>query len=161
MIVDTTTSLYHKNFQIPRVSASSTFFAFFYLAPIVLAVDLCLLKQFCAMVVANAELVQILNRVGAVACLDTCNRLATEAVQQRVRVGIRMSLKPGLFSVASIDNIDILQIHQMVLALDKTRSWHGTSVQCVQPLPETGMLSIQEVENTSNPDRHLNLRIQK
>ena len=60
-----------------------------------LAVDLCTEAILCHG--GNAELVQILNRVGAVACLDTCNRLATEAVQQRVRVGIRMSLKPGLF----------------------------------------------------------------
>ena len=29
--------------------------------------------------------------------------------------------------------------------MDKTRSWHGTSVQCVQPLPVSGTLSQEEV----------------
>ena len=52
------------------------------------------------MVVANAELVEILNRVGAAACMCRIGYLATEAVKQRVRV---MSLKPGLAILGSID----------------------------------------------------------
>ncbi len=34
----------------------------------------------------------------------------------------------------------------LVSSLDATRSWHGTSVQLMQPLPVTG---VQEVVNTT------------
>lgn len=92
----------------------------------------------------SLELVRILNRVGAVASLDTCNRLATYVVEERIRTGIEPELVPNKLIIVSIDNIDILQLHAMVSSLDDTRSWHGTSVQCVQPLPLSGTLSQSE-----------------
>ena len=36
------------------------------------------------------ELVTILNRVGAAACTDICNRLATQVVKQRIKEGIKV-----------------------------------------------------------------------
>lgn len=97
----------------------------------------------------NIELVKIFNRVGAVACTDTCHRVATQVVQRRIREGIKMSVQREMFSIASIDNIDILQPFAVVSALDATRSWHGVSVQLMQPLPLTGALSDDEVASTS------------
>ena len=70
----------------------------------------------------NTELVKILNRVGAVACADTCNRLATQVIKQRIKEGIKGSVNQGVFSIASVDNIDILQPFATVSALDATRS---------------------------------------
>ena len=93
----------------------------------------------------NTELVKILNRVGAVACTDTCNRLATQVVKQRIKEGIKGSVNQGVFSIASVDNIDILQPFATVSALDATRSWHGTSIQVMQPFPLTGTLTEEEV----------------
>ena len=59
------------------------------------------------------ELVKILNRVGAVACTYTCNRLATQVVKQRIREGIKGSVNQGVFSIASEDNIcNLLQQFQ-------------------------------------------------
>lgn len=92
----------------------------------------------------NLELVRIMNRIGAVASLDTSNRLATQVVQIRMRRGFKESLEPMKFTISSIDNIDILQPHAVVSSLDATRSWHGTSVQCMQPLPVTGTLTPDE-----------------
>ena len=90
----------------------------------------------------NMELVTILNRVGAVACTDTCNRLATQVVKQRIKEGIKGSVNQGVFSIASVDNIDTFAT---VSALDATRSWHGTSIQVMQPFPLTGTLTEEEV----------------
>ena len=50
-----------------------------------------------------------------------------------------------MFSIASVDNIDILQPFTTVSALDATRSWHGTSVHIMQPVPLTGTLTEEEV----------------
>ena len=49
--------------------------------------------------------------------------------------------------VVSIDNVDILQPHSFVSNTDATRSWHGTSVQCIQPLPHTCTVSNEEIKD--------------
>ena len=59
-------------------------------------------------------------------------------------------LKENTLTVVSIDNIDILQTHAMVSSMDATRSWHGTSVQCVQPLPLSAILPHTEVSQTTS-----------
>jgi len=81
------------------------------------------------------ELVRILNRLGATASVDTVNRLATHVVHTRLSEGITSELQPLKLSIVSVDNIDIMQFHGFVSSQDATRSWLGTSVQCVQPLP--------------------------
>ena len=95
----------------------------------------------------SLELVRIMNRIGAVASVDTCNRLATQVVQTRIQETFTKELVPGMLTVVSIDNIDILQPHAVVSSLDATRSWHGTSVQCMQPLPASGTLNADELVN--------------
>ena len=65
----------------------------------------------------SQELVRLLNRVGAVASLDTVNRLNTQVAVRRGK------LKPDAFTIASVDNIDILQPHAAVSSTDATR-WH-------------------------------------
>ncbi len=87
------------------------------------------------------ELIRILNRLGAAASLDTVNRLATNVVTKRIAEGVSADLKPGMYATATVDNIDIIQPFAFVSCLDASRSWHGTSVQCIQPLPETEYLS--------------------
>ena len=89
----------------------------------------------------NQVIVQMLNRLGAVASLDTCHRLTTQVVLTRITTGIKPYLIPTTLSIVSVDNIDILQPHAVVSALDATRSWHGTSVQLMQPMPISGTLS--------------------
>ncbi len=106
------------------------------------------------------ELVRILNRLGAVASIDTANRLATHIVQTRLSRGIKPDLQPQKFTAVSIDNIDILQSHGFVSCQDATRSWHGTSVQCVQPLPFSGHLTPEDLlthvpQDTGNTRKRL------
>ena len=86
------------------------------------------------------ELIQILNRLGAVASVETLNHLATHVVQMQFSEGLIADLEPQKFAAVSIDNIDILQPYGFVSCLDATRSWHGTSVQSVQSLLLSGHL---------------------
>ena len=63
-------------------------------------------------------------------------------VHDRIYRGILLlELNFNTLSVITIDNVDILQTHAMVSTLDATQSWHGTSIQCVQHMPE----SLQDV----------------
>ena len=57
----------------------------------------------------STELVKIFNRVGAVASLDTHDRVATCAVKDCIAKGISSELQGQTLTVASINNIDILQ----------------------------------------------------
>ena len=102
---------------------------------------------------------QILNRLGAAATVETVNRLATQIVQKRLSTGIQSELQPQMFTAVSVDNIDILQPYSFVSATNLTRSWHGTSVQCVQPHPLSGHLTSEDVlnqdpVNASNSGKH-------
>lgn len=92
-----------------------------------------------------------INRIGAVSSLDTHDRVATYAVSERIAQGIHSELQPQTLTVTSIDNIDILQRHAMVSSTESKRSWHGTSVQCVQPLPKGIVLSNLEFSQTQAP----------
>ena len=88
----------------------------------------------------STKLVKILNRVGAAVSLDTYEHLATLVATQRIQLGIHSELVNDTLTNASIDNIDILQRHAMVSSSQSKRSWHGTSVQCVQPMPSTRLV---------------------
>ena len=88
---------------------------------------------------------ELVNRLGAVASVDTTNRIATQAVQLRRSQGILPALASHTLTVVSIDNIDILQPHAFLSTTDATRSWHGTSIQCVQPSPKSLSLTEEEI----------------
>ena len=89
----------------------------------------------------TTELIRILNRLGAVASNDTHARYMETIVEKRRSFGIVTQLKKN-FTVTSVDNIDILQSHAAVYSGDQHRSWHGTSIQAVQPIPTPLEISI-------------------
>ena len=95
----------------------------------------------------SMELVKLFNRFGMVSSLDP------SIVQKRTTEGIKPSLQFGMLTVVSVDNVDILQSNA-VLALDATKIWHGTSVQCIQPQPQSDKIALQEiiVDSHSQPD---------
>ena len=99
----------------------------------------------------SLELVRIMNRVGAVASIDTASRLATSVVSTRISRGVKRERIPNTLSVVSIDNIDVLQVHAMVCSTDATLSWHGVSTQCVQPLPQSILLTEASKRRRSSP----------
>ena len=81
----------------------------------------------------SSEIITILNRLGAVASKETLDRHIMRVSAQRVEEGLLKDLNNQVFTVATTDNIDFLQSHASVYSGSQHRSWHGTSVQIVQP----------------------------
>ena len=63
--------------------------------------------------------------------------------------GLLKDLNSESFTVASTDNIDFLQSHAVVYSGSQHRSWHGTSVQVVQPQPHRLKSFQGELEGSS------------
>ena len=105
----------------------------------------------------STELVKMLNRIGAVGSLDTHDSMAILVVTQRINKGIHNELVPNTLTIVSIDNIDILQRHAMVSSAQTKRSWHGISVQCVQPMPTSVVRSELESCNASPSEQDMHV----
>ena len=65
-----------------------------------------LLTDIVEMCGGNTELIKTLNRIGAVAALETHRRLITKVVEERLQRGIKNELTTGAFVLASADNLD-------------------------------------------------------
>ena len=83
----------------------------------------------------SLELVRILDRIGAVASFKAHDRLIKGVVKACESDGLINELTPCAFQVVSIDNLDISQKHAQVHVIFSQRSWHGTSIQCIEPKP--------------------------
>ena len=81
----------------------------------------------------SSELISVLNKLGAVASSETLDRHIMRVSTQRKSDGLLKDLDSSTFTIATTDNIDFLQSHASVYAGSQYRSWHGTSVQVVQP----------------------------
>ena len=90
-------------------------------------------------------LIRILNRLGVCASFDTLLRYIQYKVQcSNVKEGNDL-LKPDAFTIVSADNIDTLHSYAQVCKGVHSSSWHGTSIQAVQPLPS--LSSIDDIEH--------------
>ena len=69
-------------------------------------------------------------------------------MEKRRSSGIATQLKRN-FTVTSVDNIDFLQSHAAVYSGDQHYTWHGASIQAVQPKSTLPELSIQPAIATS------------
>ena len=81
----------------------------------------------------SEKVITILNRLGAVASIETLNRHIMKVSVQRVGDGLLKDLNSDCFTVATTDNIDFLQSHAAVYAGCQHRSYHATSIQVIQP----------------------------
>ena len=84
----------------------------------------------------STELMTILNRFGIVASIGTLKRTIHSVSEDRRSAGIKSLRVDRAFTVASADNVDFLQSNAAVYSGDQHRSWHGTSIQLVQPRPK-------------------------
>ena len=85
----------------------------------------------------------MLNRFGICSSVDTLKRVIHSVSLDRKNAGTRSLLVEKAFTVASTDNVDFLQSNASVYSGDQHRSWHATSIQLVQPMPNTAIHSEQ------------------
>ena len=97
------------------------------------------------MIEGSTELITVLNRFGIVASVETLKRTILSVSQDRKAAGVKSLLVDKAFTVASADNVDFLQSNAAVYAGNQHRSWHATSIQLVQPMPETAVHSAQGI----------------
>ena len=85
-------------------------------------------------------LIQLMNRSGICASNDTLARF----IQHRAsvfRATKGKHLTPQGFTVVSADNIDFTHSNARVFGGNQCTSWHGTTVQAVQPLPSLSVMT--------------------
>ena len=80
----------------------------------------------------STNIIKMLNRLGVCASSDTLARFIQHKVSTQ---SVSNSTTSESFTVVSADNIDFLHSYARVFQGKQTGSWHGTSVQVVQPLP--------------------------
>ena len=83
-------------------------------------------------------------RFGAVASEDMHSRLVTNVASIREQE-INLEFTPQAFLLASLDNIDVLLSHASAYAGKPSNIWHGTSIQCVEPKPNSLFQTPSEV----------------
>ncbi|XP_071481651.1 uncharacterized protein [Diadema antillarum] len=84
----------------------------------------------------STKLLRILNHIGFACSESTLDRFLQDIHDKRTESGPLNELKPSAFTIVSIDNIDVLTPYAAV-TVDKTRSWHGTSIMAQQPKPKS------------------------
>ena len=83
----------------------------------------------------SRKLIRILNRLGVCVSGDTHDRFVTSVAEEQRKLDVWNELSSNVFTVASADNIDFLKSHAAVYCGNQSRSYHGTTIQLVQPIP--------------------------
>ena len=95
----------------------------------------------------SSLLTKILNRLAVCSSADTLSRFINHKSALQLQ-HLRSNLATDSFTVVSVDNIDYLHSYARVCQNNQKSSWHGNTVQVVQPLPS---LSLPKVA-TASPD---------
>ena len=80
----------------------------------------------------STVLLTLLYQLGVTTSYKTYDRFESNLLKSK---SVWDNLSPHLFTVVSVDNFDMLQSHAALYCGDRSRSYHGTTVQMVQPHP--------------------------
>ena len=104
----------------------------------------------------SRQLLRILNRLGCTSSPDTHDHFVTHhAEAQRVH-SIWDELSPTVFTIASVDNFDMLQSYAAVYCGNQQHSYHVTTVQLVQPIHRIAICDNCETTTMHQPLLPLN-----
>ena len=85
----------------------------------------------------------MLNRFGICSSMVKLKHVIHSVSLDQKNAGTRSLLVEKAFTIASTDNVDFLQSYASVYLGDQHHSWHATSIQLVQPMPNTAIHSEQ------------------
>lgn len=90
---------------------------------------------------------RILNQLRVTSSPDTPDYYVTSVANLYKGGSVWRDIPEYSFTVASVDNFDILKSNASVYCGDQYRSYHGTTIQLVQPLPRyTSNQSVQFIQ---------------
>ena len=93
----------------------------------------------------SRQLIQILNRLGCASFADTHDRYITQYAMVQCQSTIWDDIPNNVFTISSVDHFDMLQSYTAVYCGDQQWSYHGTTLQLVQPNPNSLVLSSSAV----------------
>ena len=99
----------------------------------------------------SSQLIRILNRLGVCSSADTLARSIQCRVKERERNGPEEECWRYAPTIISMDNIDFQHSYARVFCGQQTSSWHGTTVQAVQP--RHNIAPEHRVDNETSPKR--------
>ena len=92
----------------------------------------------------SSRLMRLLNRVGACVSADTHARYVQYRVQKCKEEGPMSGYPENAFTIASTDDLDFVHSHARVYCGKQQSSWHGKTIQIVQPQPSKLVNTSQE-----------------
>ena len=92
----------------------------------------------------TAFLIKALNKLGVCSSEDTLHRFIQSKVDTRDdKHPCNGYFNSDTFTIVSVDNIDFLHSFARVFKGSENSSWHGTTVQVVQPMPSLNPVQCQ------------------
>ena len=98
----------------------------------------------------STKLIRYLNRLGICSSLDTLSRVIQQHVNMREHKGPEQELHSSAMMVVSADNIDFMHRYAHNYCGRQSTSWHGTTIQIVQPQPSLPLVG--QSENTGSSE---------